>query len=178
MPGGRRAQGPFPGLAVAYGLRQRRRRNCNSHAPLGGAREERNRLAIIPVQRDQSRSVSGVRKIELRRPRRAPFSLAGRCNASLSISLQPAASKRAMVTACFTKAETLVEPPAAISVRTYSSCSPEKAEGSGGLPRTSFAVCHQVRNLDRAKLTKRIGVLPADLLREVEGGLKSAMDLD
>lgn len=50
--------------------------------------------------------------------------------------------------------------------------------GAGGLPRTSLAVCHQVTTLDRAKLTKRIGTLPDDVLREVELGLKAAMDLD
>jgi|ERR1039457_3129589 mRNA interferase MazF len=50
--------------------------------------------------------------------------------------------------------------------------------GAAGLPRTSFAVCHQVTTLDRAKLTKRIGVLPSEVQREVNGGLKAAMDLD
>jgi mRNA interferase MazF len=50
--------------------------------------------------------------------------------------------------------------------------------GDGGLPRTSFAVCHQVTTLDRAKLTKRIGGLPSDVLAEVETGLKAAMDLE
>jgi mRNA interferase MazF len=50
--------------------------------------------------------------------------------------------------------------------------------GAGGLTRTSFAVCHQVTTLDRAKLARRIGALPPDVLRELEGGLKSAMDLD
>lgn len=50
--------------------------------------------------------------------------------------------------------------------------------GAGGLPRESLAVCHQVRSLDRAKLTKRIGTLPAEVLRQVELGLKAAMDLD
>lgn len=54
----------------------------------------------------------------------------------------------------------------------------ELSGGVAGLPKTSFAVCHQVTTLDRAKLTKRIGVLPAECLREVEGGLKAAMDLD
>jgi mRNA-degrading endonuclease toxin of MazEF toxin-antitoxin module len=39
-------------------------------------------------------------------------------------------------------------------------------------------VCHQVTTLDRAKLTKRIGALSPDFLREVEDGLKAAMDLD
>lgn len=49
--------------------------------------------------------------------------------------------------------------------------------GMGGLPKTSFGVCHQVTTLDRAKLTKKIGTLPAELLTEVEEGLKAAMDL-
>ncbi|MBL8230501.1 MAG: type II toxin-antitoxin system PemK/MazF family toxin [Bryobacterales bacterium] len=50
--------------------------------------------------------------------------------------------------------------------------------GAGGLPRTSFAVCHQVTTLDRAKLTKRVGALPGEVFAEVELGLKAAMDLD
>jgi mRNA interferase MazF len=54
----------------------------------------------------------------------------------------------------------------------------ELSGGTAGLPRTSFAVCHQVTTLDRAKLTKRVGTLPSESLREVEEGLKTAMDLD
>jgi mRNA interferase MazF len=50
--------------------------------------------------------------------------------------------------------------------------------GSAGLPRTSVALCHQVTTLDRSKLTKRIGALRPNLLREVEEGLKAAMDLE
>jgi mRNA interferase MazF len=50
--------------------------------------------------------------------------------------------------------------------------------GAGGLSKTSFAVCHQVTTLDRAKLVKKIGALPAEILGEVEGALKAAMDLD
>jgi len=49
--------------------------------------------------------------------------------------------------------------------------------GAAGLPKTSFAVCHQATTLDRAKLTGRIGALPAESLREVEEGLKASMDL-
>ena len=49
---------------------------------------------------------------------------------------------------------------------------------SSSLPNTSFAVCHQVTTLDRAKLTKRLGTLSSESLREVEEGLKAAMDLD
>jgi len=50
--------------------------------------------------------------------------------------------------------------------------------GTGGLPKASFAVSHQVTTVDRAKLTKRIGTLPAEVLSEVGLGLKAAMDLD
>ncbi len=50
--------------------------------------------------------------------------------------------------------------------------------GAGGLSKTSFAVCHQVTTLDRAKLTKKVGALPREVLEEVELGLKAAMDLD
>ena len=54
----------------------------------------------------------------------------------------------------------------------------ELSGGSGGLARTSYAVCHQVTTLDRAKLTRKIGTLPSESLSEVEEGLKAAMDLD
>jgi mRNA interferase MazF len=54
----------------------------------------------------------------------------------------------------------------------------ELSGGTAGLPKTSFAVCHQVTTLDRAKLTKRAGGLSSDSLRQVEEGLKAAMDLD
>ena len=50
--------------------------------------------------------------------------------------------------------------------------------GSAGFPKASFAVCHQVTTLDRAKLTRKVGTLPPEFLREVEAALKAAMDLD
>ena len=50
--------------------------------------------------------------------------------------------------------------------------------GSAGLPKASFAICHQVTTLDRAKLTRRVGTLSPEFLQEVEGALKAAMDLD
>ena len=49
---------------------------------------------------------------------------------------------------------------------------------TAGLPKRSFAVCHQVTTLDRAKLAKRLGVLSSESLREVEEGLRAAMDLE
>jgi mRNA interferase MazF len=54
----------------------------------------------------------------------------------------------------------------------------ELPSGSAGLPKASFAVCHQVTTLDRAKLTRKLGTAPPELLREVEEALKVAMDLD
>ena len=50
--------------------------------------------------------------------------------------------------------------------------------GAGGLPSTSFAVCHQVTTLDRAKLTDRVGTLPGEVLEALAAGLKAALDLD
>ena len=54
----------------------------------------------------------------------------------------------------------------------------ELSGAAAGLPKASFAVCHQVTTLDRAKMTKRIGALPPEFLREVDEGLKAAMDLE
>ncbi|MDQ6705902.1 MAG: type II toxin-antitoxin system PemK/MazF family toxin [Acidobacteriota bacterium] len=38
----------------------------------------------------------------------------------------------------------------------------ELKSGAAGLPKAGVAVCHQVTTLDRSKLTRRIGMLPAD----------------
>jgi mRNA-degrading endonuclease toxin of MazEF toxin-antitoxin module len=54
----------------------------------------------------------------------------------------------------------------------------ELPAATAGLPLKSFAVCHQVTTLDRAKLTKKTGTLPSECLHDVEEGLKAAMDLD
>lgn len=52
------------------------------------------------------------------------------------------------------------------------------AAGMGGLPGPSIAVCHQVTTLDRSKLTERLGTLSAVAMTAVEGGLKTALDLE
>jgi mRNA interferase MazF len=49
--------------------------------------------------------------------------------------------------------------------------------GVAGLLRASAVVCHQVTTLDRAKLSRRIGALPPNLLSVVEDALKAALDL-
>lgn len=51
------------------------------------------------------------------------------------------------------------------------------ARGAGGLPNASVAVCHQVTTVDRTKLSKLVGTLPALVLAEIEAGIKAAMDL-
>ena len=51
------------------------------------------------------------------------------------------------------------------------------AAGTAGLTRDSVVLCHQVTTLDRGKLAKAIGILPAAMLAEVEAGLKVAMSL-
>jgi mRNA interferase MazF len=50
-------------------------------------------------------------------------------------------------------------------------------KGVGGLSQDSVALCHQVTTLDRAKLTTKIGNLSNELLKEIEEGLKAAMNL-
>jgi len=50
--------------------------------------------------------------------------------------------------------------------------------GAGDLSKTSIVICHQATTLDRAKLTRRLGVLSSEMLRGVEEALKVAMDLD
>jgi mRNA interferase MazF len=54
----------------------------------------------------------------------------------------------------------------------------EIPSGAAGLPKTSFAICHQVTTLDRAKLTRRAGSLSSGSLTAVEEGLRAALDLD
>ena len=54
----------------------------------------------------------------------------------------------------------------------------ELPAGEGGLKKQSIALCHQVTTLDRAKLTDRLGMLSQTFLRQVEEGLKAALDLD
>lgn len=49
--------------------------------------------------------------------------------------------------------------------------------GTGGLTEDSVALCHQVTTLDRGRLTRRLGELPAALLAQVGQGLKIAQDL-
>ncbi len=49
--------------------------------------------------------------------------------------------------------------------------------GQGGLKKGSVALCHQITTLDRAKLVTRWGSLSREELREVEDGVRAALDL-
>jgi mRNA interferase MazF len=49
--------------------------------------------------------------------------------------------------------------------------------GAGKLPRDSIALCHQITTLDRGKLGELLGSLNPSGLREVEEGVKIALDL-
>jgi mRNA interferase MazF len=50
-------------------------------------------------------------------------------------------------------------------------------QGSAGLNKEGVALCHQVTTLDRSKLIQRIGELNSTQLKQVENGIKAAMDL-
>ena len=50
--------------------------------------------------------------------------------------------------------------------------------GAAGLSKPSVAICHQVTTLDRAKLSRRIGILTPDLLERLAEALKAALDLN
>ena len=50
--------------------------------------------------------------------------------------------------------------------------------GGHALTKQSVAVCHQVTTIDRSKLSKRAGALPAPVLEAVGQALKAAMDLN
>jgi len=49
---------------------------------------------------------------------------------------------------------------------------------AAGLPRASVAVCHQITTLDRGKLSKPIGRMSPDAMRQIERAVKSALDID
>ena len=48
---------------------------------------------------------------------------------------------------------------------------------TSGLLGESCAICHQITTLDRAKLTDKIGVLPTDILTQVEQALLASVGI-
>ncbi len=51
-------------------------------------------------------------------------------------------------------------------------------KGIGGLEKESIALCHQLTTIDKVRLTKRIGILPQNILSQVEEGIKIAINLE
>jgi mRNA interferase MazF len=51
------------------------------------------------------------------------------------------------------------------------------AAGVAGLRSAGVALCHQVTTLDRRKLLRPLGTLPADTLRAIDEGLRAALSL-
>jgi mRNA-degrading endonuclease toxin of MazEF toxin-antitoxin module len=49
--------------------------------------------------------------------------------------------------------------------------------GEGALARESVALCHQVTTLDRTKLTRLVGTMPAEAVARLDAGLKAALAL-
>ena len=50
--------------------------------------------------------------------------------------------------------------------------------GEGGLWRDSIALCEQVRTLEKARLTRRLGAVSADALRGIEKALQVSLDIN
>jgi mRNA interferase MazF len=48
---------------------------------------------------------------------------------------------------------------------------------AANLPSASVALCHQITTLDRAKFVEVVGLLPANVLREIERGIMAALDI-
>lgn len=50
-------------------------------------------------------------------------------------------------------------------------------KGKSGLIKESFAICHQITTIDRRKLKQYLGNLDQNYLKQVEQGVKNAIDL-
>jgi len=48
---------------------------------------------------------------------------------------------------------------------------------AANLPTASVALCHQITTLDRAKFVAVLGLLPANVLCEIERGIMAALDI-
>ena len=49
--------------------------------------------------------------------------------------------------------------------------------GVGGLPQNSVALCHQIRVLDKHGLGNKIGMLPPNILVQIENALRRTLTL-
>lgn len=67
--------------------------------------------------------------------------------------------------------------PISSSARPRPPLTVELPQGCAGLTRDSLALCHQITTIDRSKLKRLLGVLPDELLEQVEEALKATLDL-
>jgi len=51
-------------------------------------------------------------------------------------------------------------------------------KGSGGLTKDSVALCHQITTVDRSKLLQFFGHLSDKIIKELEEGIKAAIDIE
>ena len=49
--------------------------------------------------------------------------------------------------------------------------------GVAGLARESVVLCHQITTIDRSKLAQRVGILPDEVIRQVEQGIMTAVGI-
>ncbi len=50
-------------------------------------------------------------------------------------------------------------------------------KGEGGLWRSSIVLCEQVRTLEKTRLLRHLGTLPAETMRQVERALSVSLDI-
>lgn len=72
---------------------------------------------------------------------------------------------------------TIVVPITDAAGQSESVIKPRFASGDGGLKKSSVALCHQVRTVDRLRLRKRLGLLDPPSIASIERGLAEILDL-
>jgi mRNA interferase MazF len=50
-------------------------------------------------------------------------------------------------------------------------------KNEAGLEKDSSILCHQITTLDKSKLTKKVGSLPKEKMKEVETAIKYSLDM-
>lgn len=50
-------------------------------------------------------------------------------------------------------------------------------ENEGGLEKQSIVICHQITTLDKSKLTKKLGSISEDRMKEIEKAIKYSLEI-
>jgi mRNA interferase MazF len=72
---------------------------------------------------------------------------------------------------------TIVVPLTDAAGHSESAVKPSFGAGTAGLKKRSFALCHQVRSVDRLRLRKKLGWLDRSLMARIDRGLVAILDL-